>query len=80
MLGGADAVVFTAGIGEHVARLRADALTGLSSLGIVVDPARNESASTAPRLVSPDGSPVAVLVVPTNEELAIARQAVALLG
>ena len=80
VLGGADAVVFTAGIGEHVARLRADALAGLTALGIEVDPARNEAASTAPRLVSPDDSPVAVLVVPTNEELAIARQAVALLG
>ena len=80
VLGGADAVVFTAGIGEHVARLRADALAGLSALGIEVDPARNEAASTSPRLISPDDSPVAVLVVPTNEELSIARQAVALLG
>ncbi|GAA2138703.1 acetate kinase [Nocardioides koreensis] len=80
VLGGADAVVFTAGIGEHVARLRADALAGLSALGLEVDPARNEADSTVPRLISPDDSPVAVLVVPTNEELAIARQAVALLG
>jgi len=80
VLGGADAVVFTAGIGEHVARLRADALAGLSRLGISVDPARNEALATGPRRISPDDSPVAVLVVPTNEELSIARQAVALLG
>lgn len=80
VLGGADAVVFTAGIGEHVARLRADALAGLAALGIAVDPARNASDDGGPRVISPDDSPVAVLVVPTNEELAIARQAAALLG
>lgn len=80
VLGGADAVVFTAGIGEHVARLRADALAGLTRLGISVDPARNAASATGPRRISPDDSPVAVLVVPTNEELSIARQAVALLG
>lgn len=79
VLGGADAVVFTAGIGEHVPRLRADALAGLTRLGISVDPARNEASATGPRRISPDDSPVAVLVVPTNEELSIARQAVALL-
>jgi acetate kinase len=79
VLGGADAVVFTAGIGEHVARLRADALAGLTTLGVAVDPARNEADASGPRLISPDDSPVAVLVVPTNEELSIARQAVALL-
>lgn len=80
VLGGADAVVFTAGIGEHVPRLRADALGGLTRLGISVDPAHNEASATGPRRISPDESPVAVLVVPTNEELSIARQAVALLG
>ena len=80
VLGGADAVVFTAGVGEHVARLRADALAGLSALGISVDPARNGAPATGPRRISPDTSPVAVLVVPTNEELSIARQAVAVLA
>jgi acetate kinase len=80
VLGGADAVVFTAGIGEHVARLRADALAGLTRLGISVDPARNDAPTEGPRRISPDDSPVAVLVVPTNEELSIARQAVTLLG
>jgi len=79
VLGGADAVVFTAGIGEHVARLRADALAGLEQLGIAVDPARNEADDTGARRISPDGAGVAVLVVPTNEELSIARQAMALL-
>jgi acetate kinase len=80
VLGGADAVVFTAGIGEHVPRLRADALAGLEPLGLLVDPARNAAAGSGPRRISPDGSPVTVLVVPTNEELAIARDVVGVLG
>ena len=74
VLGRADAIVFTGGIGEHVPRLRADALSNLAALGVEVDQARNLDRSDAPRRISPDSSRVAVLVVPTNEELAIARQ------
>jgi len=73
VLGGADAVVFTAGVGEHVWRVREDALAGLSALGIEVDPTRNRSGDDGPRRISTDRSPVDVLVVPTDEELAIAR-------
>jgi acetate kinase len=80
VLGGLDALVFTAGVGEHVARLRADALAGLSGLGIAVDPGRNDAPADGPRRISPDDSPVAVLVVPTDEELAIARATVAVLA
>jgi acetate kinase len=80
VLGGADAVVFTAGVGEHVPRLREDALQGLAALGIVVDPARNRAEDEGPRRISGGGSRVEVLVVPTDEELAIARQVRALLG
>jgi acetate kinase len=72
--------VFTGGVGEHVPRLRADALAGLEPLGLAVDPARNTAGEDGARLVSPDGAAVAVLVVPTNEELSIARQAAELLG
>jgi len=81
VLGGADALVFTAGIGENVPRLRADALSGLTTLGIEVDPRRNldRSGSDTPRRISTDSSRVAVLVVPTNEELAIARHVADLL-
>lgn len=79
VLGGADAVVLTAGVGENAPRLRADALRGLERLGIVVDPARNEAPGEGTRTISPDSSPVAVLVVPTDEELAIARAVRALL-
>jgi acetate kinase len=52
---------------------------GLGGLGLVVDEARNAERSGVARVISPDGSPVTVCVVPTNEELAIARQTAALL-
>ncbi|HEU0192107.1 MAG TPA: acetate kinase [Mycobacterium sp.] len=74
VLGRVDAIAFTAGVGENVAAVREDALSGLDRLGITVDPERNRSGSGA-RVISPAGSPVTVLVVPTNEELAIARAA-----
>jgi len=78
VLGGADAVVFTAGVGEHSARARADTMAGLEQLGIEIDPPRNEADGSGARHISSDRSRVAVLVVPTNEELAIARQTAAL--
>jgi acetate kinase len=80
VLGGADAVVFTAGVGEHVSRVREDALQGLTALGIEVDPGRNRADAEGPRRIGTDGSGVEVLVVPTDEELAIARQVRGLLG
>ena len=76
VLGGADALVFTAGVGENVPRVRADALRGLGALGIDISPERNRAASSIARLISSAESRVAVLVVPTNEELAIARQVI----
>jgi acetate kinase len=74
VLGGADAVVFTAGVGEHQARVREDGLQGLTALGVEVDPARNRAEADGPRRIGADASRVEVLVVPTDEELAIARQ------
>src|SRR5690606_8690233 len=71
-LGGIDALVFTAGIGENNALLRRRALAGLEFLGIEVDDDRNELASRSARFISPEGARVAVLVIPTNEELEIA--------
>jgi acetate kinase len=76
-LGRLDALVFTAGVGENSAPLREQSLAGLEGLGISVDPARNAAKSSHARYISPDGSPVAVLVIPTNEELEIARQTLA---
>ena len=78
VLGRVDAVVFTAGIGERSPETRATALAGLERLGIAVDDARNSGPITGPTVVSPDTSDVAVLVVPTDEEWEIARQALAL--
>ena len=80
MLGGADVIVFTAGVGENDGVVRARILDDLEALGIAVDPERNAVRSSEPRVISPDGSPVTVMVVPTNEELAIARATVALVG
>ncbi|MEQ6903061.1 acetate/propionate family kinase [Nocardioides sp. YIM 152588] len=79
VLGGADVITFTAGVGEHDDRVRADALAGLERLGIVLDPERNHATTRGARRISADDSPITVLVIPTNEELSIARQAAALL-
>ncbi|WP_420121375.1 acetate kinase [Nakamurella sp.] len=78
VLGGADVVTFTAGVGENAATVRARVLAGLEGLGLVLDPERNAVRSPQPRVISADGSPVTVMVVPTNEELAIARATLAL--
>jgi acetate kinase len=66
-------VSFTAGIGENVASVRRDALSRLAALGIEVDEQRNTQSAKGARRISTDTSPIAVLVIPTNEELAIAR-------
>jgi acetate kinase len=76
-LGRLDAVVFTAGIGEHAPRLRAAVCQGLGILGIDLDEEANRAPGGGERRVSTEASSVAVLVVPTNEELEIARQAAA---
>jgi acetate kinase len=78
-LGGVDAVVFTAGIGENNPQLRQLALAGLEFLGIEIDAEANELASRAERRISRSGAAVEVLVIPTNEELEIARQTLAVL-
>ncbi|MFI9401924.1 acetate kinase [Nocardia sp. NPDC052316] len=74
-LGGVDAITFTAGVGENSPQVRADALAGLSGFGIEVDPTANTAKDRTARRISPPDAKVAVLVVPTNEELAIARAA-----
>ncbi|WP_279100439.1 acetate kinase [Gordonia bronchialis] len=76
-LGHVDAICFTAGVGENSAPVRADALSNLENYGIIVDIERNALRSRESRRISTDDSDVDVLVVPTNEELAIARQAAA---
>lgn len=73
LLGSADVISFTAGVGENDAAVRRDALSGLGRLGIELDEHLNDSPSRAARRISADTSPTTVLVIPTNEELAIAR-------
>jgi len=79
-LGHVDAIAFTAGIGENDDIVRLGSLSGLERLGIRVDPARNAGRKKQITVISPDGSEVTVLVVPTNEELEIARQSLAALA
>ncbi len=74
VLGEVHAIVFTGGVGENDAWIRWHALAGLHTFGIRIDQVRNTGAGPGTRLVSPDESAVAVLVVPTDEELEIARQ------
>lgn len=75
-LGSVDALVFTGGIGENAVEIRRRACAGLERLGIVLDDARNaETHAHGERDISAAVSDVRVLVVPTNEELEIAQQA-----
>lgn len=76
-LGRVDAITFTAGVGENDKDVRMDALDNLKMYGIEVDPERNAQPNDGPRIISTDESKVKVLVVPTNEELAIAQKAAA---
>ncbi|WP_136055430.1 acetate kinase [Microbacterium sp. K24] len=78
-LGGVDVISFTAGVGENAARVRAGALATLGFAGVEIDPLRNEARDRGVRRISTDSSRVTVLVVPTNEELQIARQTAELL-
>jgi acetate kinase len=76
VLGGLDAFVFTAGIGENSASLRAALCSKLSWLGVKLDSQAN--ASNGPRISAPD-SAVSIWVIPTNEELMIAQHTLALM-
>lgn len=76
VLGSVDAITFTAGVGENDARARELVMADLDGLGIAIDPELNTASSREARVISPAGARVTVLVVPTNEELAIARATV----
>lgn len=80
VLGRVDAIVFTAGVGENADEVRELSLRGLESLGIEVDGEANRARSKEPRDIATAGSRVRVLVIPTNEELEIARDAVRVTG
>ena len=77
ILGRVDAIVFTAGVGENATFVREDSMKDLENFGIKIDQQRNENKEgiEGARLISTDDSTVKVFVVPTNEEMAIARYA-----
>jgi acetate kinase len=85
VMNGIDVLTFTAGVGENDALVRQDLVDRLGFLGLHIDPAKNSVRSKEPRIISPDadiekfkaGQGPIVMVVPTNEELAIAQQSVA---
>ena len=70
VLGGIDAIVFSGGIGEHIAEVRERICNGLEFLGIELDETKNKNNNT---IISSDGSKVTVYVINTNEELMIAK-------
>lgn len=79
-MGGVDAVVFTAGVGENQTGLRADICRGLEFLGIEIDEAVNATARGREAVISSPSSRVKVVVVPTDEEIVIARDTQALVA
>jgi acetate kinase len=80
-MGGLDAIVFTAGIGEHTPYIRENALSDLEYLGVKLDKGRNTFGhSDVPVKLSADDSSVLVYMIPTNEELVIARDTAALVS
>lgn len=72
-LSGLDALVFTGGIGENSSRVRAQILQGMDWLGLALDPAKNQENSSDPRPIHADQASVQAWVIPTNEEVMIAR-------
>ena len=80
VLGGVDALVFTAGIGENASTVRGGAIRRLRNLGFILDEEANAVRAKEPRTISTPDSPVKVLVVPTNEELAMAQDTLRVIG
>jgi len=78
-LNGADAIVFTAGAGENQASLRAAICARLDNLGIKLDEAKNQAARATEAVINTADSLVKIFVIPTNEELVVAREAKRLL-
>jgi acetate kinase len=74
ILGGVDAITFTAGVGENDDAVRESVCDRLAPLGFLLDDEANKIRSKQPRRISQPDSPIQILVVPTNEELAMARE------
>ena len=80
VLGRVDALVFTAGVGENSALIRQMSCAKLNHLGIAIDETKNQQPGRMARSIHADDSRVKILVIPTNEELAIAQEAYALVN
>ena len=81
-IGPVDAIVYTAGVGEHSALIRGKALEGLEWMGVKIDPVKNKLANTgnAETCISTDDSKVKVFVIPTDEELVMTEDAFAIMN
>lgn len=80
VIGKADALIFTAGVGENSPLVRQEACKGLEHLGIQLNAAKNQQKKSGIQEIQDTGSQLKILVVPTNEELSIAEQAYALIS
>ena len=80
LLGGADAVVFTGGVGEYSVPMRKRIMSGITALGIELDDKRNEACFGTEGIISTDDSKFKAIVMPTNEELMLAMSTVDTLG
>jgi acetate kinase len=80
VLGGADALIFTGGIGEHAPEIRARICQGLAWTGLDLDPARNDAARGVEARIDRDGGALAVWTIPTDEERVIAEDTMACLA
>lgn len=69
-----DAIVFTAGVGQNVPQIRAKVCQGLERIGIIIDAVKNDQRISGPREIHAAYSPVKILIIPTDEELQIARE------
>jgi acetate kinase len=79
-LGGADAVIFTGGIGERAPAVRTRIVAGMEWCGLALDPAANAAAVSRETRIDAATARIAAFVIPTDEELIIARDTVAILG
>ena len=77
-MGGCDVITFTAGVGENATWVRKAVCDKLAPFGVKLDEAKNEEHSSEPRIISTPDSSVIIAIVPTNEELAIARKSAAI--
>ena len=79
-MNGVDMIVFTAGIGENDDMTRSKIMSNFGYMGISIDEEANKATHGSEKCISTPDSKVAVYVIPTNEELAIARETVEVLG